>query len=204
MEKLSRKVVLLFAGVLALGAFVMPSLASASSWGAVGSHHVLTSSNIGFLTHTAALGQITSRCTASSFTFRVISTADAQITSGTFGGNCTWSGPGIGDCTVTMALTGLPWTATAVTTSNIQIHGVDIDLTFEQPPAGGCVNFPGQRLRITGTLTGGQWLGNGAGQHGIEFDNDHGLASHSAALGTSQLTVSGTFTDETHSLTLTG
>ena len=163
MEKLSRKVVLLFAGVLALGAFVMPSLASASSWGAVGSHHVLTSSNIGFVAHTTA-GQVTSNCTDSSFTFRVISTADAQVTSGTFGGNCTASGPAVGDCTVTTALTGLPWTATAVTTSNIQIHGVNIDITFEQPPAGGvCVNFPGQRIRITGTLTGGQWLGNAAG-----------------------------------------
>ena len=203
MEKLSRKVPLLFAGVLALGAFVMPSLASASSWGAVGSHHVLTSSNIGFVSHTAALGQMVSRCTASSFTFRVISRTDAQITSGTFGGNCTLSGPGVGDCTITTALTGLPWTATAVTTSNIQIHGVDIDLTFEQPPAGGCINLPGQRIRITGTLTGGQWLGNGAGQHSVEFDNDDGLVSHSAALGTSVLTINGTLTDDAHSLTVT-
>ena len=203
MEKLSRKVVLLFAGVLALGAFVMPSLASASSWGAVGSHHVLTSSNIGSVLHSAAIGQITSRCTASSLTFRVVSGADAQITSGTFGG-CTMTGVALGDCTVTTALTGLPWTATAVTTSNIQIHGVDIDLTFEQPPAGGCAaSFAGQRLRITGTLTGGQWLGNGAAQHSIEFNNDDGLVWHSPALGTSPLTISGTFTDDAHSLTVT-
>ena len=41
MKKFSKKGVLLFAGAMAVCAFAMPSMASASSWGVVGSHHTL-------------------------------------------------------------------------------------------------------------------------------------------------------------------
>ena len=50
MKKLSKKGVLLFAGAMAVCAFAMPAMASASSWGVVGTHHTLTSSNLGFTT----------------------------------------------------------------------------------------------------------------------------------------------------------
>jgi hypothetical protein len=57
---------------------------------------------------------------------------------------------------------------------------------------------------LTGTLTAGQWTGNGAGQHAVTFDSASGLRAHFAALTSSpNATVSGAFEDTQQSLTLT-
>jgi hypothetical protein len=193
MKKFSKKGVLLFAGAMAICAFVLPSVASAASWGPIGGpDHVLDSPNVGFTS--ALLGQPTiSQCTSSSFTTVVVSAADAQIRAGTFGGLCTASSAAIGDCTVTTTTTGFPWTLTAVTTSNIQLHGVDIDLTFEDMPArpGSCTNVNGAKLTITGTLTGGTYTGPGR----LDFHDAEGLVSHSALGNNAPITTRGVFID---------
>jgi hypothetical protein len=98
---------------------------------------------------------------------------------------------------VTATPTGFPWTATAVTTSNIQIHGFDVDLQFENTPGNptGCaVNFSS---RLTGTLTGGTWDPSATGANRrITFEHDDGLTSHSAQLGgPTPMFVTGTFRD---------
>ena len=50
--------------------------------------------------------------------------------------------------------TNFPWRATAVTTTNIHIDGIDIDISFEQTPGtlDECVN-QGLNIRLTGTVT---------------------------------------------------
>jgi hypothetical protein len=202
MKKFSKKGVLLFAGAMALCAFMMPSMASASSWGPVPSHHTLDSPNIGFTSLSGAVGSITSSCTRSSFTANVSSTANLEITTGTFGGLCTATGPGIGTCTATATGTKFPWTATAVTTENIQLHGVHIDVFFENVPGLGnsCANVVGQNLTITGTLTTGLWTGNAS--HSLDFNNSEGLVSHSALGNNTQITTRGFLSDTQNSLTV--
>jgi hypothetical protein len=90
----------------------------------------------------------------------------------------------------------LPWTATAVTTSNIQIHGIHINLTFTQTTPAAC-NIAGNNLTITGTVTGGVW--NNAAKH-LTLNNAPGLTAHTAGLPSSAMPVRGTFRDTQQSL----
>jgi hypothetical protein len=197
MKKFSKRGVLLFAAAMALCAFAMPSMASASSWGPVGSEHTLDSQDLGFLSD--ALGSA-SMCTRSQFTVDVVSTAVIEITSGAFTG-CTLAGGLAGTCTATSTPTNLPWTATAVSTSNIQIHGVNIDVFLETNPGGGTCNLAGSTIKITGTLSNAKWLGNAL--HQIEFSGATGLTAHVPIFGSSTITPTGTFTDTQHTVTVT-
>jgi hypothetical protein len=176
MKKFSKKGVLLFAGAMAVCAFVLPSVASAASWGPIGGpDHVLDSPNIGF-TSPAGGGAISS-CTSSSFTAVVLSAADMQIRAASFGGHCTFVSPGTGTCILSAQGTRFPWTATAVTTSNIQIHGVHIDIRLLQTGTSTCAAAAvGLNLTFTGTLAGGNYTGPGR----LDFNNAEGLVSHSA------------------------
>ena len=142
-------------------------------------------------------------CAGASFTGRVASAANLEITASTFTG-CTCAAPAFGAlCAATLLGTfSTPWTATAVTTSDIQIHGVDIDTALENHPAGGsCGTLVGQTLRITGTLSGARWLGNAS--HQVELTGATGLVGHSA-FGLAALTLTGTITDQQESLSVTG
>ena len=203
MNKFSKKGVRLFAGALAVCAFVLPSLASASSWGPIGgADHVLDSPNFGY-TSVFLGAPVTSSCTSSSFTAVVLSGADMQIRAGSFGGLCTASSAAIGTCTWTLTPTRFPWTATAVTTSNIQIHGVHIDVRFEQPRGlNTCVNVNGADLTYTGTITNIRYLGPGR----LDLQGAHGLVSHSALGNNNPLTVIGQLSDTNAAtrLTVTG
>jgi hypothetical protein len=205
MKKFSQKGVLLFVAAMALCAFAMPSMASASSWGVVQSHHTLDSTDLGFIND----GQgIASQCTRSQFTSTVVSTAVVEIHNATFAG-CTANGAGTGLCTATSTATNLPWTATAVSTSNIQIHGVNIDVTLENHPGGTACSAQGLTIKITGTLTGGEWTGNASNQREILFTTGtgaraaDGLVSHSALGNGLPITVTGTIRDTQNSLTVT-
>jgi len=200
MKKFSKKGVLLFAAAMALCAFVMPSMASASSWGVVGTHHTLTSPDIGFINDA---GGVSSMCTSASFTSNVVSTAVVEITGGTFSG-CAAAGA-IGTCTATSSGTNFPWTATARTTSDIQIHGVNINVVLEGAACGVGAATP---LRITGTLSGARWNGNGANQHEALLipgvGGATGLVGHSAFGGNNApLTLTGTIRDAQQTLTVT-
>jgi hypothetical protein len=199
MKKLPKKGVLLFAAVMAVCAFTLPPMASASSWGVVGSHHTLDSPDFGF-TQTTAIGSVTSHCSRSSFTVNAASTVNLEITTASFG-DCTWSGPNIGDCTATTVGTKFPWTATAGTPNTIQIHGIHIDVFFEQVPGqNSCAQLVGAALTITGTLTGGRWTGNGAGQHAIDFSNAEGVVEHGGLGNGLPMTWRATLTDTQQTL----
>ena len=199
MKKFSKKGVLLFAGAMAVCAFVMPSMASAASWGVVGTEHTLHSPNFGY-TGTPA-GPVISACTNSTLTVDVRSAAALTLTRADFRG-CTSSGAAIGTCTTTWTATPLnspDWTITGPTTSNVQIHSVDIDVTFENHPGSAACGAVGQRLTITGTLSGGFYNDT---THQLILSDEEGLVSH-GPLGTGALTIRGTFTDTAGTLTLT-
>jgi hypothetical protein len=204
MKKFSKKGLLLFVGAMAVCAFVLPAVSSAASWGVVGSHHTLTSPDIGFTSTTA--GNLTGSCTNSSFTTTVTNATVLTITTGSFAG-CTSTAPNIGgggvgaDCLTTWVPTNFPWTATAVTTNNIQFHGLRVDWRFEDMPGrpGSCIGLNGASTLLTGTVTGGVWTGNGANQHEVIFTNAPGLNSHP---GNTPVTWRGTLRDNEQTLTV--
>jgi hypothetical protein len=203
MKRFVKKSVLRFAGAMAACALIMPSMALASSWGIVGSQHVLDSPNLGFTFTDFFSGGVTSSCTRSSFAVNVATAQNLEITTATFGGLCTWTGPVIGDCTATTVGTRFPWTATAVTTSNIQIHGVFVDVTFANVPGvpGSCGPILNQAIAYTGTLSGGKWTGNSL--HSLDFSGSEGLIMHAPGpvlFGPRPITLRGWITDTQTSL----
>jgi hypothetical protein len=205
MELLSSKKAMSFLGaVLAVCVLAAPSPASASSWGVVGTTHTLNSANLGFVVNAQILGTFTWLCNASQLHVDVASAAALRVTGATFS-NCTASGPGVGDCTLTATPTRLPWTATGTTTSNVQIHGLSVDLRFETKPGGvaGSCAYHNQDMTWTGTVNGGTWTGE---QHEFTFHRAPGTVMHFLIGGlpfTGPTTVLGTFRDPSQSLTLT-
>jgi hypothetical protein len=91
---------------------------------------------------------------------------------------------------------------TGITTSNITIDNLHVDVTFENTiGTSDCTGVNGASITLTGSLAGGQWSGNAAGQRAAVFANDEGLTSHGPT-GSSTVTVSGTIKSTT-ALTLT-
>jgi hypothetical protein len=200
MKKFSKKGVLLFGVVLMVCAFVVPSMASAASWGVIGSTHVLDSSDLSFLGHTTSgtLGEV---CADSQFHVDVRSAAILTITSASFK-NCMGIGTLGTNCTVTRTSTRFPWSATGASTTNVQIHDVHIDVKYENTPgnASTCA-LSGALFTWTGTLNSGSW---NAATHSVTFTNATGLVATSASLpGVANVTVSGTIRDTAQTLTLT-
>ncbi len=201
MKKFSKKGVLLFAGVMAVCAFAMPAMSAAASWGVIGTEHTLDSANISFTATDPVLGNITSSCAESTFTVDVRSAGALTITSTSFR-RCTGVGPNIGTCTATPVGTNVDWTATGPTTTNVQIHDIRIDVTFETEPggaAGSCANVNGASLLLTGTLTGGVW---DPAAHQVTFNNAEGLVYHGPTGNAVRTTVFGTIRDTQQTLTL--
>jgi hypothetical protein len=191
LKKLSKKSFLLIGAAMVLAAFVMPSMASAVVWEPLGSEHTLDSSNLSFVVGGALPAG--SACAISQFTLDVRSTTTLTITSATFD-NCTGTGANGTGCVTTAKATKLPWTATATSTDNIQIHGVHVDVSF----ASGNCTLVNNNVTLTGTLGGGTW---DPLAHQVTFSADTGLTSHSA-LGSAPATVTGTIRDTQQTLTL--
>jgi hypothetical protein len=194
MRKASKKGVLLFAGVIAVCAFAVPSMASASSWGVIGTSHTLTSTNLVFVAHTF-FGVVGAACADSRFVFDVRSAAELTVTNATFN-RCSGTGFETG-CTVTATGTSFHWGITGTATTNVQFSGVRIDVRFETRPGGslGSCIIEGQDLTSTGSLNGGVW---GSAGHEVTYTNATGLTSHLAGLGSfgsSAVTVTGTLFD---------
>jgi hypothetical protein len=193
MKTLSQKSVLLFGVMLVVCAFV-PSMASAASWSGGGSvTHQLTSNGLAFTAHTSPLGGAAgSSCAVSQFDSDVVSANTIEITRARFD-NCMGSGLA-SPCTATVVGTGFPWTATATSTTNIQIHGVNVDILFENTP-GSATACPaaGAKTLLTGTLTGGSW--NSANST-ANLVAEPGLAAHFLGTGiSSSTTVTGVISD---------
>jgi hypothetical protein len=175
--KFSTKVALLLAAATAACALAIPSMATAASWGVIGTEHTLDSPSFGFTS--SAAGGVTSVCSRASLTTDVISAVTLTVTAATFTA-CTASGAAFGDCTETFTPTKLPWTITVPSTTNVQLHGFHVDVDLEDTPdePNSC-DADGFNLTLTGTTTGGHWNGNGANQHEIIFNNAHGPVYHS-------------------------
>jgi hypothetical protein len=200
LRKLSKRGVLLFVGVLALAAFVMPSAVSAASWGVVGSTHVLDSSNLQFLDPVVAGGAIGAICPESEFHVDVSSATVLTITRAVFK-NCMGTTSASSPCTVTLTATKLPWTVTAPSFTNIQIHNVNILALYENTPTtgGGNCNLAGISVTLTGTLTGGVWDST---NHQVTYTVADGLTAHSAFGVNHEVFFTGTIKDTTQSLVL--
>lgn len=204
MTKFFKQSAVRFAAVAAVCAFAMPSVASAASWGPVGTEHTLDSANLGFTAISQFIGPITSSCSSSSLTARVTNAAVLTITGVSFLG-CTTVNPTIGTCTTTWTATGLPWSATAITTTTVQIHAVRFDVIYENSPGStSCLkDATGIPITVTGTIDGGQW---NPGSHEVLFSNASGLVSDpSTTLFTyaGPAPLRGTFRDTQQSLTVT-
>jgi hypothetical protein len=205
MKRLLTRGAMLFLGAVVVCALAMPLMASAASWGTIGTEHTLDSTDFGFTTTIGGFGEVSSSCSSSTLTMDVSSASALTATSASFTG-CTAIGPTIGTCTATSTATpnpNLDWRVTGVTTSNVQIHGMVVDFTLERAPgvrSAPCLTVDGFRITVTGTLSGGQWTGNGASQHEVVFDNDTGFVLHGPS--THPITTRGTFRDTQQTLTL--
>jgi hypothetical protein len=206
MKMVSKKGALLIGAALVACVLAIPSMSSASSWGTIGTSHTLDSPNLGFISHAPPVvgGQFSWLCFESQLQVDVASAAALRITGATFK-NCTSSGPGTSDCTITATATRLPWTVTGTATNNIQIHDLFVDLRFETKPGGasGSCFFHNQDMTWTGTMSGGFWT---AEQHEIHLTNASGTALDFQFGGlpfTAPTTMRGGFRDTGQSLTLT-
>jgi hypothetical protein len=186
MRKFVNKGAVVVGATLVVCAFVVPSMASALSWGTVPSEHILTVTDLAFLAHTPGGNTIGAACHDSTFTSDVKNASVLTFTSAEFS-NCVGIGTLAAGCTATPVGTGFPWTVTGPTTNNVQIHGIDIDVSLEPTPSG--TTCPGVNLgtRVTGTLTGGTWT---SGPHSIDLPiNGGGLVAHvGGGLGTLPMT----------------
>ena len=195
MKSLSQRGLLLF-GVLLVVCALVPSMASAASWSPIGTTHQLFSSNLAFTATTLApAGSI---CAASEFDGDIVSANTIEITSGVFT-RCHGLFAAV-NCTVTPTGTAFPWTATATATDNVQIHGVNVDVLFENTvgnPTACAVN--GMRIQLTGTLTGGSW---NPANNTLELQHDDGLFDHGIvpAGATVPAFVTGTIRDTANTL----
>ena len=177
LKMVSKKSMLLLGAVMALCAFVLPSVASAASWSPANTTDGrIDSGNVGFSIPATGSG---SSCTSSTFSVSADSAAVATITGASFQ-NCHGDvGSGVG-CTTTTQVTNLNWPATAINTTRIEIHGFDIDVSFEQTPGtlGECANN-GLNIRLTGTLT----LSYTPATRTFDFLGATGLVTHIAGVG---------------------
>jgi hypothetical protein len=85
-------------------------------------------------------------------------------------------------CTLTATGTNFPWRATALTTTNIQIHGLDIDIRFETAPGGATCNQNGVQARLTGTVSGVVFTPGAAGSRRLDFAGATGVTAHLSGL----------------------
>jgi hypothetical protein len=86
-----------------------------------------------------------------------------------------------------------------ISASNIQIHGINIDLVYDQTATGTCpALLTGQSLVITGTISSGLSVTNP--EHALIFSNAEGLTMHSGLLGSIPITPRGTFRDTQQTL----
>jgi hypothetical protein len=186
MKLFSKRSVVLFAGVMAVCAFAVPSMASAATWGPASSEQTLTSTDLFFTTDPGLTTGST--CSVAQFTATVTATR-LDITSATFD-RCVGEA-GLANCTATPVAQRLPWTATP--TTPVVIDGVHISVLFEHKPGVANCPAPGAISTLTGNLQGGTFNDT---THTLHFLNATGLTSHLIGGASSSTTVTGTITDD--------
>ncbi|MET0602969.1 MAG: hypothetical protein ABW167_13375 [Baekduia sp.] len=175
-----KKTVLRLGVVLALCAFVVPSVVSAASWAPVGTTDGrIDSANFGF--SIPAINSGTS-CAATTFSVTVDTAALATITGASFV-NCNGDVGLAKGCTVTVVGTDMPWAGTVIPgaagTHFMQFHEVDIDIHFETKP--GTLNECGNngvQIQVTGTAFSVTFTPNAVGLRRFDFEGSSGLVAH--------------------------
>jgi hypothetical protein len=190
----SKSSVLLFAAVVAASAMAAPSLASASSWGVVGTTHVLDATS--YSTNIAALG-VGTACFGPRIHLDVDSPQIVTITGITFG-HCTGTGGGL-HCTVTKKATSLPWVITVPTPTTITLHNYHVDTILENIPGDPTACATPTFITEFGSIHLGVW---DSSAHQITYTNAPGSTAAVSGLGTFPQTVSATLRDTTQTLTV--
>lgn len=198
MKNLRQASVTLFGGVLVACAFMAPSMASAASWGPLGTTHPLTSTNLRFDAHVPNVGVGGVLCTNSRMDADVRESTRLTLTDITFG---TCHGTGVAaDCTPNMRATNLSWSATGHSTTDVSIDGMQVDIHFTNRPGDPTSCIAPTSVTLTGGLRGGTWNGF---SHQIEYLGATGLTAHIPGVGTVVATATGTLRDLNQTLTLT-
>jgi hypothetical protein len=187
-----KRFAMLGVAITALGAFAVPSMASAAVWGPLNTNQLLASSNAAF---TSSLGvgwtcynqQLNTHVrTPASSTLDVISTG---------WGLCVGTG-GAAGCTVFFSATGLPWAATA-TSSSVVATPWHVQVTYGS--GSGCA-LAGTTFNVDGTLNG-TWT---PATHSLAFSASSGtLTATYMGSPVATITVTGTWTNAANALTLT-
>jgi hypothetical protein len=195
MKKFSKKSLVLFAGVMAVCALAMPSMASALSWSPVGgADHPLNSTNLSFISEGAsALG---STCAQASLTGVVASASVTNITATSFS-RCHGLGVAV-NCTATPVGQSFPWVATP--TNPLRIDRVHVNVQFENTPGNPTACAVPISITLTGSLLGSAF--NNV-EHGVTLTSATGLVGHSAGQPTATVTVNGTIRDSNSTTPLT-
>ena len=191
MKKFSRKSVLLFAAVVALCAFAMPSMASAGNWAGAPATHTIDSSNLSMFISAVNAGWI---CTSTSFDVDVKSPASNLLTiTGANFGSCSGTN-GFSGCTIDITASGLDWNANGSTPSNVSISTVRWAMRFTPT-----CSFAGTIVDVEGTLNAGV-INNAT--HSLSLTNAPGLTGFIAGSLIGSVVVNGTLTDTSGTLTL--
>jgi hypothetical protein len=182
MTKLSKKSFLLF--VVAVVSMASASSASATNFDGVG-QHTLTSSN--FAVSIPAFGGGWS-CTSSTLEVNVAAGgATASVTGATFDG-CAGTGSFAGSV-IDVTVTNFPWGFTHLAPNTFEIDAEHMVTNF---------TASGVTMTYEGSMEG--TINNTT--HTATFANSPGL-TETGALGNAATTVSGTFTDDQHTLAVT-
>ncbi len=183
MIKLSKKSLLLFVSAIAMAAFALPSMASASTFDGIG-RHTLTSNNLSFTSAGLGGGSI---CSSSTFELDVVSATHATVTGASFTG-CNGI-DGLAGVPATVTATNFPWRVTPVG-DGFTIDGIHI-----------VAHFPAAALDVTlaGNLPGA--IDNAS--HTITLNGATGLTATAIPGGSAPATVSGDLRDDQGTLTVT-
>jgi hypothetical protein len=199
MNKIIKKGLLLFAGIMALTAFAVPAMASAANWGVPNTNHTLTSSAIVLTSGTPTPGAL--QCTSAQYGVHVRTPASStlDITSATLSG-CTGTSGAWASCNWVLTAAGLPWTATAASTSSVTVNAnFTVNVTNQPGNATGCI-LAGNGLVLAGPIPAGTW---NAAAHSLTFPS--GTATlRLSFMGSfvANVNESAVFTDPLHTLTL--
>jgi hypothetical protein len=188
MKKLSRKSVLLFAAVLALGAFAMPSMASAGGWDPIGTH-TLTSPALSWTIPALGFGSVCHLALDVDANRSSVLT----ITGATFKA-CSGTGSAAGCALDAVSVNTPMWAVDGAVTNDLKFTNVNFNVSY----TAGC-SFAGSVMNVAGTLTTGP-LNNAT--HALSLTGSTGLTATLSGSSLGPISLGGTLTDTAGTLTL--
>ncbi len=186
-----KKIAVLGAAIGAMAALAVPSMASAAVWGPLNTNQTLSTSFIKYDTPVPV--DIDWGCVHSlGVHVRTPASSTLDVTSASWTGCLTSSSGPYAGCSISMAPTGLPWTAVST------VGGVSVTEHTQVTLFGsGCGSTT---FDVSGTLTGGVW---NAAAHKVTFTNATGLTMSSGGSFLANVTTTGALLNASQTLTLT-